>query len=83
MERPKRFCDLGKNKHCKLVKSLYGLKQSSRQWNVKWTEAFFTSGYTQSHLDYSLFTKWSGFSLVINFVCFDDLSITRNHIELI
>ena len=57
MELPKGFYDKGKNKHCKLVKSLYGLKLSSRQWNVKWTEAFFTSVYTQSHLDYSLFTK--------------------------
>ena len=48
-----------------------------------WTEAFFYSGDTQTHLDYSLFTEGSGSSLVINFIGFDDLLITRNHIELI
>ena len=68
---------------CKLLKSLYGLKQSSRKWNVKWREAFFNSDYTHSHLDYSMFTKRSGSSLVINFLCFADLLITRNDIELI
>ena len=57
MDMPKGFSKKGEQQGCKLMKSLYGLKQASRQWNAKLTNDLSRSEYTQSHLDYSLLTK--------------------------
>lgn len=87
MTLPKDFYSQGKNKNnnivCKLVKSLNGLKQAFRQWNAKLIEALCTSGYTQSHLDYSPFTKNKGSSLVVVLIYVDHLLIIRNDAALI
>ncbi|XP_075077025.1 uncharacterized protein LOC142163786 [Nicotiana tabacum] len=68
---------------CKLNKSLYGLKQASRQWNIKLTTSLLASGFQQSHLDYSFFTKKSLGQLVVVLVYVDDLIITGDDLELI
>lgn len=60
---------------CKLNKSLYGLKQ--RQWFAKLTEALQSFGYSQSKVDYSLFTKLRGFIAILIYV--DDLLIAGNN----
>ena len=44
---------------CKLRKFLYGLKQASRRWFAKLTNALLENGFTQSASDYSLFLKHS------------------------
>jgi hypothetical protein len=45
---------------CRLRKSLYGLKQVSREWNHKLTYFLISFGYKQSKFGYSLFSKHIG-----------------------
>lgn len=42
---------------CKLRKSIYGLKQSARQWNKKFTDVLHTVGLKQTKSDSCLFTN--------------------------
>ncbi|CAN1776000.1 Retrovirus-related Pol polyprotein from transposon TNT 1-94 [Linum perenne] len=66
---------------CKLNKSLYGLKQASRQWNFKLTEFLLESGYSQSKCDYSLFTKSVNDLFIAVLVYVDDIIITGTDVS--
>lgn len=63
MHIPQGFCRNGQKKICKLVKSLDGLKQAFRQWNIKLTNALVNAGYSQSNYDHSLFVKKEGMDM--------------------
>ena len=58
---------------CKLQRSLYGLKQASRQWNIELTKFLLSRGFTQSKSDYSLFSKVTNDRHIFLLVYVDDL----------
>ena len=63
---------------CKLVKSLYGLKQASRQWNAKLSATILQLGFIQSQEDHALFVHSNGSSFIALLVYVDDMIITGN-----
>ena len=65
-------------KFCLLKKSLYGLKQASRQWFAKLVSELLSQGFSQSKNDYSLFIRDQQNSFTAVAVYVDDILITGN-----
>lgn len=81
MRVPQGFERKGENRVCKLLKSIYGLKQASRNWFAKLTQFLIRYGFVQSLADYSLFTYNNGKVFIGILVYVDDMIIVSNHNE--
>ncbi|GJS73703.1 RmlC-like cupins superfamily protein [Tanacetum coccineum] len=66
---------------CKLLRSLYGLKQASRQWNQELSKFLCSLGFVQSKHDHSLFVKNKDSVFTAALVYVDDILITGNCAE--
>nr|XP_016499754.1 PREDICTED: uncharacterized mitochondrial protein AtMg00810-like [Nicotiana tabacum] len=66
---------------CRLRKSLYGLKQASRQWYARLSCALSTEGFVSYLNDYSLLFKAFGDLITILAVYVDDILITVNKLR--
>ncbi|XP_021751608.1 uncharacterized protein LOC110717256 [Chenopodium quinoa] len=63
---------------CRLLKSLYGLRQAPRCWFSKLASSLKRYSFIQSYSDYSLFTLQSGAIQLSVLVYVDDLIISEN-----
>ncbi|GAA0149066.1 transmembrane signal receptor [Lithospermum erythrorhizon] len=73
MTFPEGYKEEEKPKVCKLTRSLYELKQASKQWNIKFTSKITEYGFRQSHHDSCLFIYMSGKVFLILVVYVDDI----------
>lgn len=80
MSQPKGFVEKGQeHKVCKLIKSLYGLKQALRSWYEKVTEHLLKLNCKHFNLDdATLFVKKVGIIVVYLVVYVDDLLMAGN-----
>ncbi|CAJ2678277.1 unnamed protein product [Trifolium pratense] len=78
MKIPQGLEGVQPNKTCKLIKSLYGLKQASRQWYAKLSHFLTTIGYTQMPSDPTLFTKSNQSEFTSLLVYVDDIVLAGN-----
>ena len=70
-----------KGEVCRLTKSLYGLKQASRQWFAKLSSTIVDLGFLQSKLDYSVFTRVNKGSIIIPLIYVDDILIASKDVD--
>lgn len=78
MELPPGIIPTSPNQVCRLNKSLYGLRQASRQWFSKLSSALISLGYHHSEYDHSLFIKSSLNTFTALLVYVDDIVLTGN-----
>ena len=84
MIQPKGFVDpKDANKVCKLQLSIYGLKQASRSWNLRFDEVIKEFGFVQTYGEACIYKKVSGSNVAFLILYVDDILLIGNDIDLL
>ena len=67
-------------KVCKLQRSIYGLKQASRSWNLRFDEAIKVLGFIKNEDEPCVYKKVSGSAIVFLVLYVDDILLIGNDI---
>jgi hypothetical protein len=79
MTQPEGFAVEGKEyMRCKLKKSIYGLKQVSRQWYIKFDEIIRSFGFSENKVDNCIFIRFKGKDFTIIVLYVDDILLASN-----
>lgn len=81
MSLPPGFGRKGETRVCKLHKSLYGLKQASRQWSIKLSNGLKKANFKQYKADYSLFVRSQHGKFTCLLIYVDDVILTGNNLQ--
>ena len=65
------------SKVCKLQRSIYGLKQASRSWNIRFDETVKEFGFSQNMDEPCVYKKVSGSAIVFLILYVDDILLVR------
>ena len=68
------------SKVCKLMKSIYGLKQASRSWNIRFDEAIKSFGFSQNIDEPCVYKKVSGRIITFLILYVDDILLIGNDV---
>nr|GEX11530.1 retrotransposon protein, putative, Ty1-copia subclass [Tanacetum cinerariifolium] len=84
MEQPEGFVNPKYPNHvCKLKRSIYGLKQASRQWNKRFDDEIKKFGFTQNPDEPCVYIKASGSYIAILILYVDDILLMGNNIPML
>ena len=84
MGQLKGYVVLGQeHKVCKLVKSLYGLKQTPKQWHENFDKVMLTHGYVINGADKCIYSKFINNEGVITCLYINDLLIFRTSLNVV
>jgi hypothetical protein len=84
MVQPEGFVDpKDANKVCKLQRSIYGLKQASRSWNLCFDEVIKGFGFVQNTEESCIYKKMSGSSVSFLVLYVDDILLIGNDVQML
>ena len=84
MQQPEGYISEGQeNKVCELKKSIYGLKQASRSWNVRFDQAVKTYGFIQSEDEPCVYKLILEGKIVFLVLYVDDILLIGNDIPIL
>nr|GEV29349.1 retrotransposon protein, putative, Ty1-copia subclass [Tanacetum cinerariifolium] len=84
MEQPEGFVNKKyPNRVCKLKRSIYGLKQASRQWNKRFDDEIKKIGFTQNCDEPCVYLKASGSNITFLILYVDHILIMGNNIPML
>ena len=84
MTQPKGFVVKGKeNLGCHLKKSIYGLKQASRQWNIKFAETITKFGFKANIEDNCVYAKFKNGKFIFLILYVDDILLASSDVRLL
>ena len=84
MMQPKGFVDpKDADKVCKLQRSIYGLKQASRSWNLRFDKVIKGFGFVQTYGEACIYKKVSGSSIAFLVLYVDDILLIGNDVDLL
>ena len=82
MVQPEGFVVKGQEqKVCKLQRSIYGLKQASRSWNIRFNEAIKSYGFEQNLDEPCVYTQIEGDKVVFLVLNLDNILLIGNDVE--
>ncbi len=79
MTQPEGFTSEDGTKVCKLNRSIYGLKQASRSWNLRFDETIKEFGFTQNGDEPCVYMKGSGIARIFLVLYVDDILLMGNN----
>ena len=84
MKQPEGFEENGKEHLVyELKKSIYGLKQASRQWYLKFDEVITSLGFVENKVNHCIYLKTSGSKFIFLVLYVDDTLLVSNDVNLL
>jgi Reverse transcriptase (RNA-dependent DNA polymerase) len=84
MKQPEGFVEEGKvHMACRLKRSIYVLKQASRQWYLKFDEIITEFGFTENIIDQCIYLKVSGSKFIFLVLYVDDILLASSDLDML
>ena len=84
MGQPVGFTEEGKEHMvCKLKRSIYGLKQVSRQWYLKFNDIIVSFGFKENTVDWCIYLKVSGSKFIFRILYVNDILLAIDDLDLL